>query len=142
MRARMFALLDVLSFRSSSCSAHQPASVSFTPGPYCLPDTDFAGQWLLASARMCGLGKAPVFVRARELMLRIPLLDSSQIATVTDETKCARAARALDSAKIGPAGFPLHLVTMGTHYMAFGRGTNEEVHLDSSFTVRDRIVGQ
>ena len=84
----------------------------------------------------------PVYIKSRNT-LGIPAVSISQVAGVTDETKCKRASQAIDSAKLGQVrGDGLYLVSVGTHYLALPATSNRViVHLDSLFTVKN-VLGQ
>jgi hypothetical protein len=119
-----------------ACSSSSRESGSIAAGAYCLPASDFTAMILLALADSLGTSDAPGFVRLRDSIQHTRKLNHSQIVPMTDEAKCFRASRALDSLNIGAAGSPLYLVTMGTGFMAQRTILGDYVRLDSLFTVQ------
>lgn len=90
-----------------------------------------------------GSSTSSTYVTARS-SIGLPSAAVGTIVFVTDESKCSRASRAIDSAHVGtPAGSPVYLVQVGTHYMAMPPSTNGLIiHLDNLFTVKNTLVQQ
>lgn len=109
---------------------------------FCNPLTDPTGAAFLVQAQGYGVSTIKVFVYARS-QLGIPSVPISQVVGVTDESKCQRASRAVDSVNIGaPRGDALYLVAVGTHYLALPATKDGIiVHLDNLFTVKN-LIGQ
>jgi hypothetical protein len=109
---------------------------------FCNPLTDSTGAQFLVQAQAYGVSTMKVYVDSRST-LGIPSVPISQVVGVTDEAKCQRASRAVDSVNIGaPNGDGLYLVAVGTHYLALPATTNRViVHLDNLFTVKN-LIGQ
>jgi hypothetical protein len=159
MRAKGYCVTAASAILSWSCSSASRKAVPSVSAQHCLPAGDFAAQVLLGSARMYGrtaarkandvAGDSASRV-AGDSLSRAGEDSPSQISEppapraeiVDDDSKCSRAALALDSAHIGGARTPVYLVTMGTHYLVYRRGTDVMVHLDRRFTVLEQLVGQ
>jgi hypothetical protein len=141
IRVKTIFVAMVSSVFCASPNLRRTPPAPFAQGTYCLPDTDMSGQWLIGSAMISRHFLMPDSVGSRD-SATVRTASSASVAAVNDEAKCARAARALDSVHVGVSGSPVHLVTMGTHYLVFRSGTNVEVHLDSVFTAHEILVGQ
>lgn len=134
-------LVIAMSVSCWSRNSTRVASAAPTRTSYCLADTDFAGQWLIESAKMLRHYVMPDSLGV-DKTAGILTPSSALVVTVVNEAKCSRAARALDSIAVGKAGTPVHLVTIGAHYLVYRHGTDEQDYLDSLFTSRARYVGQ
>jgi hypothetical protein len=95
------------------------------------------GQWFLIRMKDLGTSTEASDVATRTT-LGLPAAPIASIVGVTDEAKCLRASRAIDSAQVGvAASSSLYLVQVGTHYMAFPPGPSGiMVHLDNLFTFK------
>ena len=127
----------------SSGFAHKSSDAVPSIFLYCYPLTDISGAPFLVKAKAYGSSTIKVYADARAA-LSIPTVPVSAVAGVTDESKCIRASRAIDSVHIGTApGDGLYLVAVGTHYLALPATPKKYiVHLDNRFTVKNKILQQ
>ncbi|MEP7088437.1 MAG: hypothetical protein ABI884_14135 [Gemmatimonadota bacterium] len=97
-------------------------------------------MWFLTRMQDLGSSTEASDIATRSF-LGLPAASIASIVGVTDESKCIRASRALDSAHVGvSAGSSLYLVQVGKHYMAFPPSTDGVmVHLDRLFTVKKAL---
>lgn len=119
------------------------AAVTPSKQTYCFSPATTVGAWFLVRIQDLGTSTAAPDVATRSF-LGLPAAPITSIVGVTDESKCLRASRALDSAQVGvPANSSLYLVQVGTHYMAFPPSTDGVmVHLDNLFTVKKSLQQQ
>ena len=103
---------------------------------YCIPSTSQAGPVFLAEWQTNATSTDSATIALRDSIM-LPAATLSSILVVSDEAKCSRASRAVDSVHIGvPINSPLLLVQVGTHYMALPPSPNGlYVHMNSTFTV-------
>ncbi len=112
-----------------------------TSTTYCLPATDTSALFLLEQSKTYGASAAPQFVALRTA-LAMPAVPVAQIAPVTTEASCSRAARALDSVNVGLASSPVYLVKVGAQYLTKRQDADVVVQLNNLFTVLNRLAGQ
>lgn len=144
---RVFAICAsamLIAVSSAFSRRFENASLSAAPSRFllCYPLTDITGAPFLVKARAYGSSTIKVYADARTA-LGIPTVSATAVVGVTDESKCQRASRAVDSIKIGATtGDGLYLVAVGTHYLALPATANRViVHMDNLFTVKN-LIGQ
>lgn len=108
---------------------------------YCFSPTTNVGPWFLMQVQDLGTSTDSVEVATRA-SLGLPATTLANIVAITNESKCLRASRAIDSASIGvPVNSSIYLVQVGTHYMAFTPGPRGYmVHLNNLFTVHGQML--
>jgi hypothetical protein len=110
---------------------------------FCRPPSTLVGQHFLS--QMIWWGSSPDTSTANfRAAIHLRGTPAANIIAITDEKKCSRASRALDSAVFRPArSSSLYLVQVGRDYMALPPNTiGIIVHLNGRFTFQNKIVMQ
>lgn len=111
---------------------NQPGSLT----AFCLAPSTTVGQRFLSQMRTWGSSPDSASANFRAA-IHLQSTQAAKVTAITDETKCSRASRALDSAVFSPArSSPLYLVQVGQDYMALPPSKDPiiVVHLNSKFT--------
>lgn len=111
--------------------------------PFCGLPADSIAQWFLLEMKNDASTTDAGAIKLRTT-LALPNAVLTSIIPITDESKCSRASRAIDSVHVGiTPGSAVYLVQFGTHYMALAPGSVGLIaHLDNLFTYKNGIVQQ
>jgi hypothetical protein len=128
---------------AAATTARVATAVAHPATTFCASTTTHTAMYFLDRMQSYAADTAASAVAFRSAM-GMPSATKASVVPVSDETKCSRASRAIDSAVYNPPrAAKVILVQVGTDYMAQPLVQDAViVHLDNLFTVRGKAVQQ